>query len=243
MHILVFQHIECEHPGMFRSYLSESGVKWDSIQLDEGELIPELEPYDALWVMGGPMDVWETDKHPWLIQEKEAIRIWVKKMKRPYLGICLGHQLLADALGGRCSPQNPPEIGIFEVELTKKGINDPIFKGMKKNQFCLQWHSFQVEIPPQGSIILASSPICKIQAMRVGECAWSMQYHVEVEQDTVDNWSNVPEYYSALEKSIGKESIQILRNRSLELMSNFNNNCKKLFTNFCSASRQYSKNI
>ena len=240
MRILVFQHVECEHPGMLRSYLSEHGVEWDSVKLDQGELIPDLEPYNALWVMGGPMDVWDTDKHEWLIEEKEAIRVWVKKMKRPYLGICLGHQLLADALGGKCGVQDPPEIGIFEVELTEKGINDPIFKGMKKNQFCLQWHSVQVENPPQDTIILASSPICRIQAMRVGDCAWSMQYHLEVEPNTVDNWSNIPEYYSSLEKSIGKESIKNLRNRTSELMPNFNNNCKKLFTNFCSAMVKYS---
>ncbi len=104
MRILVFQHIECEHPGMFRNYFAELGVEWAVVELDQGQPIPNLNPYDALWVMGGPMDVWDVEEHPWLIQEKEAIRLWVKELKRPYLGLCLGHQLLADALGGRCVP-------------------------------------------------------------------------------------------------------------------------------------------
>ena len=98
MRILVFQHIECEHPGMLRNCLSEHNVEWDAVELDQGETIPELNDYDALWVMGGPMDVWDVDKFPWLVEEKEAIRFWVKELKRPFLGLCLGHQLLADCL-------------------------------------------------------------------------------------------------------------------------------------------------
>ena len=75
--VLVFQHIAIEHPGIFRDFMAEDGVRWDAVELDAGEAIPALDPYDALIVMGGPMDVFEEDKHPWLVAEKRAIRDWV----------------------------------------------------------------------------------------------------------------------------------------------------------------------
>src|SRR6186713_2130471 len=98
MRLLVLQHLASGHPGIFRSFFARDGIAWDTIRLDRGEPIPMLEAYDALWVMGGEMNVWDVDEHPWLIEEKRAIRRWVRELQRPFLGICLGHQLLADAL-------------------------------------------------------------------------------------------------------------------------------------------------
>ena len=238
MRLLVFQHIDCEHPGRLRDFLAEDGVRWDAVELDDGEPIPGLADYDALWVMGGPMDVWETQEHPWLAGEKEAIRHWVADLKKPFLGICLGHQLLADALGGRCAPLSPPEIGVLDVDLTKAGIADPIFTDMPGRQKCLQWHGVEVTEPPDGAEILASSPTCKIQAMRIGDHAWSMQYHVEVEDDTVDNWGAIPAYSQALERSLGEGAIDGLRADAAEAMPGFAENARRLYQNFRKAALQ-----
>ena len=232
MKLLVFQHIECEHPGILRSFLKEDNIEWHAVELDRGEAIPDLSNYDALWVMGGPMDVWDVEENPWLIPEKLAIRKWVGEMNKPYLGLCLGHQLLADAMGGTCGPQNPPEIGVLEVALTDEGKEDPIFNKMPHTQKCLQWHSVCVAQPPENTTVLASSDICKVQAMRVGDKAWSMQYHVELEPDTVSNWGEIPAYKTALENSMGPEGLDVMRSHSDANMDNFMGNAKQLYENF-----------
>ena len=131
------------------------------------------------------MDVWDVEDHPWLIEEKRAIRRWVRELDRPFLGLCLGHQLLADALAGTCGPQRPSEIGILDVALTPEAARDPVFAGLPEEFKVLQWHSVKVAQPPDDAIVLARSDACSCQAMRAGRRAWSMQYHVEIEPDTI----------------------------------------------------------
>lgn len=232
MRLLVFQHIDCEHPGSLRRFLEQDNIEWDAVELDAGEGIPALEDYDALWVMGGPMDVWDVEEHPWLVPEKAAIRRWVKELKKPYLGLCLGHQLLADALGGTCEPQRPAEIGVLDVALTEAGQSDALFDGLPIKQKCLQWHSVCVAQPPENTTVLASSELCKVQAMRVGGNAWSMQYHVEVEEDTVDNWAAVPAYHDALISTLGDDGLATMKTGADQNINNFLDCAEKIYRNF-----------
>lgn len=232
--LLVFQHIECEHPGLFRSYLKEDNVEVFTVNFDQGDAIPELIDFDALWVMGGPMDVWDTEEFPWLIDEIQAIKQWVLDLKKPYFGLCLGHQLLAVAIGGKCNYLKVPEIGVLEIELNAQGIADPIFKDLPERQTCLQWHSVEVSHLPDDVAVLASSPQCGVQAMRVGEKAWSMQYHIEAEEDTIENWSQIPAYWDSLMKAIGEEGLAKMNKQFANHTGQFARHSKQLYDNFIS---------
>lgn len=238
MRILVFQHVAVEHPGIFRDFLRADGVAWDAVELDEGQPIPDLGGYDALWVMGGPMDVWDVDEHPWLIPEKQAIRRWVRDLERPFLGICLGHQLLADALGGTCGPQRPPEVGILDVSLTEAGKRDAVFGRQPETAKALQWHGVRVAQPPEDAVVLASSPACRVQAMRVGKRAWSAQYHVELEDTTIPAWGCIPEYAAALDKVRGPGALQRLADQAKPLMPGFKDCARRLYEDFMKAARR-----
>ena len=207
MNFLVFQHLDVEHPGIFRDFMKAQGVNWDTLNWDIGETLGPnahgLDRYDALMVMGGPMDVWEESKYPWLIEEKTAIRKWVGELGRPYLGVCLGHQLLADALGGSVGPMLRPEVGLGSVKLESAALNDRLFLGIDTPLDCVQWHGAEVKSLPRNAAVLASNDQSPIQAMRYGSNAYGIQFHVEVTGSTVAEWAAVPEYCVSLETVAG----------------------------------------
>ena len=113
MKFLILQHINIEHPGIFLKFMREDNIKMDTIELDKNEKIPNLDPYDAMIVMGGPMDTWQEETFPWLKTEKEAIHKFVSVNRKPYLGLCLGAQLLSEAIGGKVRKMKTPEIGVL----------------------------------------------------------------------------------------------------------------------------------
>ncbi len=231
MRVLVFQHVAAEHPGRFRDFMKADGVLWDPVELDEGEAIPAFDGYDALMVFGGPMDVWQEDEHPWLVAEKEAIRRWVATGK-PYLGVCLGHQLLAEALGGKVGLMAKPEVGVTEVTLTEAGRASPFFGGLGPTFPTLQWHGAAVEKLPEGATILAQNAHCPIQALQVGPRAFGIQYHVELTDRTVPEWGAITEYRCALEAITGPGGQQALEAATAEKMPVFKAAAEQLYKNF-----------
>ncbi len=207
MKILVFQHAASEHPGSFREVMDAQGHMMHAVELDEGEPIPPLDDYDILLVMGGPMDVWEVDKHPWLLDEMAAIKTWVEA-GRPYLGVCLGHQLLAQACGGHAQRMaGLPEVGIAQVELRP----DAIFAGVPTLCTCFQWHGVEVVALPPGARVLASSDACQVQAMAVGPVAYGLQFHMELTATTAEEWAALPEYEAALARVKGPGALPELQ--------------------------------
>lgn len=232
--VLVFQHMDREGPGLFGDFLRAQGASLDTVMLHRGEAIPSFAPYDMLMVMGGAMDVWEEEKHPWLVAEKQAIREWARQRAKPYFGICLGHQLLADALGGKVGMARAQEIGVGTISVTG---DHAAVRGLPSTIRMMQWHHAEVMRAPEGAAVLASSDISPVQIMAVGDCMIGTQFHGEFTPATVRGWADVPEYVGALEKALGPGAHGRLLAEATPLMPAMAEVSRKLFDNLLHRTR------
>ena len=115
MEIIVLQHIKIEDPGYIKDLMLSDGFNLTTIELDQDEKIPNnLSKFDGMFCMGGPMDAWMEEKYPWLIEEKKKIKEFVVDLKKPFLGFCLGCQLLGEVVGGKVIKSDPAEIGFHK---------------------------------------------------------------------------------------------------------------------------------
>lgn len=212
---LCFQHMDDEPPGLFGAFLAARGVSLDTVMLHRGEAIPSLAPYDFLLVMGGAMDVWEHDAHPWLLAEKQAIREWALERNRPYFGVCLGLQLLAEAAGGTVGLARAAEVGIGRIKVTSR---HPFVAGLPRTIRMMQWHHAEVSALPPGAEVLASSTISPVQIMALGDCMVGTQFHGELTPALVDRWAHLPQYIQWLEAALGPNAYGRVRAEALPLM-------------------------
>ncbi len=235
MEVIVLQHIKIEDPGYIKDLMLQDKVKLTTIELDEGQKIPsDLTKYDAMLCMGGPMDTWMEQKYPWLIEEKKKIKEFVVNLKKPYLGFCLGCQLLGEVIGGKVAKSSQPEIGIMDIKFSKKKNEDIIFSSFPNLIKSLQWHSYEVkELELNSDVtILASSPITKFQIFKYQKHAYGIQFHIEIKSTTVNEWGCVPEYKNALEKQLGDGALEKFDKSAQDNIKNMNIYSKLLYTNF-----------
>jgi GMP synthase-like glutamine amidotransferase len=229
---LVLQHMDHDHAGRFLDYFAEDNILPDVVRLFEGQTLPGLAPYDLLFVLGGAQDTWEEDKFPWLVDEKQVIREWVWDRAKPYFGICLGHQLLCEAMGGEVAKAEHSEVGVFDVSLTDDGKTHALLAGLGSQHKVMQWHHAEVKRVPQGAMVLARSATTEVQAIGIDGHALSTQFHCEFTPQTVAGWQSLPSYVEALEKSHGPGAYNRLKAECLPLMPDMARMTRQLWDNF-----------
>ena len=235
MEVIVLQHIKIEDPGYIKDLMIADGVKLTTIELDEGDRIPnDITKFDAMFCMGGPMDTWMEKDYQWLIDEKKRIKEFVVDLKKPYLGFCLGCQLLGEVIGGRVVKSNNSEIGMLNIDFSENKKNDLLFSKFPEKITSLQWHSYEVRNLESNKnvTLIASSPETKYQIFKYQNHAYGIQFHIEVKDTTVNDWGCVPEYKSALEKQLGKGALEKFDKEAQNNMQNMNSYSKILYENF-----------
>ena len=185
--ILIVKHIDIEGPGTLGDFLEARGEAFRVLELGIGEPMPASPRiFKAVVVLGGPMNVDEEERFPFLKSENNFIRE-VLKEGIPYLGICLGSQLLAKAAGAKVVKSPGKEIGWYHIQLTNEGKKDPLFKGFSESDPVYHWHGDMFQIPLNGRL-LAIARGCPHQALKVGENAYGLQFHVEVTDKSIKEW-------------------------------------------------------
>ena len=234
--VIVLQHIKIEDPGYIKDLMIKDNINLTTIELDEGEKIPNnLSKFDAMFCMGGPMDTWMEKDYPWLIEEKKRIREFVVELKKPYLGFCLGCQLLGEVIGGKVVRSNPSEIGILNIDFDENTkIRDSLFSTFPNQIKSLQWHSYEVQNLEKNKdvILIASSSVTKYQIFKYQNHAYGIQFHIEIKDTTVNEWGCVPEYKTALEKQLGTGALEKFDNSAKENMADMNRYSQILYKNF-----------
>ena len=187
MRIHWLQHAAFEDLGCIGPWLAARGHAVSGTRLYAGETPPPAAEFDALIVMGGPMNIYQYAEHPWLRTEKALIRDAIAQGRR-VLGICLGAQLIADVLGGPVSRNAEPEIGWFPVELNAAGRAEPAFAGLPPTFTAFHWHGDTYALPP-GATCLGHSAACAQQAFSWdGGRVIGLQFHLEVTRDNALEW-------------------------------------------------------
>jgi len=186
--ILCIKHIDIEGPGTLGDYLRERDFHVHEINLAAGDHLPsDLSNLDAVISLGGPMNVYEEQKYPFLAEEDVFLKDVIKE-GIPLLGICLGAQLVAKASGAAIRKSPVKEVGFTEVLLTDEGSRDALFRGLSKTLNVFQWHEDTFDLPP-GACLLAAGPDCYQQAFRVGRAAYGIQFHLEVTHVDIGLWA------------------------------------------------------
>ena len=187
MEILVVQHQTGGAAGAFGAALEANGARLDTRNIERGHGVPPgVDGFDGLLVLGGEMNAHDDDEYPYLAHVAALIRDF-HGAARPVLGICLGAQLIARALGGRAYPHSVPELGFVPVTLNREAAADPLLAGLESPLHIMEWHHQTFDLPP-GARLLATGEACRNQIFRAGAATHGFQCHFEVTGAMVESW-------------------------------------------------------
>lgn len=196
MRVLVTQHHPDEGPGLLGDFLRARGAELVTVHAHAGQAVPrDPSGFDAVVSMGGPMNVYEEAEHPWLADENALLGA-AARAGLPVLGVCLGAQLIAKALGAAVTKAPVEEVGWRTVRLTPTGAADPLFAGLGPELKVLQWHGDTFAVPEGGRLLAAGDEVPH-QAFVWGR-AYGLQFHVEATPDIVRAWFPAPARQPAL---------------------------------------------
>lgn len=202
--VLVCQHVGYEILGTLNPLFKSEGFRLRYVNFGRfPREQPRMQGYHGLVLLGGPMNVDQIEHHPHLLHEIDMIREAVD-LHLPVLGICLGSQLIARALGAEVKANSKKEIGWHEVSLTEAGMQDPLLRHFQKRESIFHWHGDTFDIPV-GASHLASSQACPNQAFRYGDRVYGLQFHLEVDEALIERWLQVPRYQEELDQ-LGAET-------------------------------------
>jgi len=185
--ILIIQHLTIEGPGLFKEILSSLGIKTVTIDFEKKMSLPNINDFRGIIVMGGSMNVYETGKYPFLLEEEKFLKQAIKK-GLPTLGICLGAQMLAKVMGARIKKSPVKEIGFYDLSFTPLANADPLFLGINKDKLkVFQWHEDTFDLPKKAALIIQGDT-CVNQAFRFDEYVWGFQFHPEITESLIADW-------------------------------------------------------
>ncbi|GIX36183.1 MAG: GMP synthase [Lysobacteraceae bacterium] len=198
--ILVFQHVAAEPLGTLNALIRARGHRIRFVNFERHpDARPRVERYRGLVVLGGPMNVEDAPQRPHLETEITCIRAMLE-LGRPVLGICLGAQLLARALGAEVRRNEVPEIGWYRWDPTPAGKADPVLAALPAGSMVFQWHHYTFEIPPAARH-LGATATCRNQAFCWRDLAWGLQFHLELDAGLLRRWLGHPAYRAELARS------------------------------------------
>jgi GMP synthase (glutamine-hydrolysing) len=183
--LLILQNERADPAGYLGELLQEKSLAYDVCKVGE-EALPAPASYAAIIALGGSQHLYERAKYPYFRAEEALIRQIVQQ-NIPFLGVCLGGQLLASSLAGAVKRHSEVEIGFYNIPLTAEGMSDPLYAGFPGYHTTFHWHEDTFELP-EGSILLASNGITTNQAFRYGQRAYGIQYHIELTPAILHDW-------------------------------------------------------